>query len=59
MSNCKACGHSAWAHGDQSGFPSNVDPCYAALDLDAKKGCTCKGYVDSDTYKCKSSEETK
>lgn len=38
---CASCGHTAWAHGDQSGTPPTGAPCHAALDPAGNLGCWC------------------
>jgi hypothetical protein len=50
MPVCK-CGHRAWTHGNQSGFPSPNDPCHAALvieEIDINKECECTSYRRAD-----------
>lgn len=38
------CGHTAWCHGDQSGHPTAVDPCHAAVPGCDCQECPCEGY---------------
>lgn len=45
FSACAECGHTAWAHGDQSGFPPAGAKCHAAMDHHGRQECSCKtGY---------------
>lgn len=41
------CGHTAWAHGNQSGAPRWDEPCHAAVPDDSgpESECSCHGYV--------------
>lgn len=46
LSACASCGHTAWAHGDQTGSPPAGAPCHAATGPAGNLGCWCPaGYV--------------
>jgi hypothetical protein len=46
LSDCASCGHTAWAHGDQTGSPPAGAPCHAATGPALDLGCWCPaGYV--------------